>query len=580
MKQEEYAFFPNYSSREDLAKYGDNALLLYTLQLKYSIEDIDEVATDSLVDGADDKKTDLVYIDLERSEAVIAQGFFSKKDRGEAPANKASDLNTAVSWLLTRQIEDLPDRIKSAARELRQKIEDDEITRITIWYSHNLPESENVRQELISVEHTLYSILSEHYSEKGIESHSLEVGLETLNEWYLGLTIPILMTDEIVINNCDGFSNNGTDWNSFSTSIHADILYELYQAHSTALFSANVRDYLGSRRSDSNINNGIKNTATETPKNFFVYNNGITALVNGFDYDAETKILKISGLSIVNGAQTTGAIGSLNEPPIESMLIPIRLIKCSNPDTVASIVKYNNSQNKINAPDFRSNDQHQKRITSEFGSIPQLEYTSRRGGSADIIRRNPNVLPSITAGQVIAAFHGEPSIAYNDKSKIWDSDRLYSKFFNDQTTAKHITLCYSLMKTIEELKIELLNTEEELMKDQEKNLLAFLRSRGSIVLFTTAISDCLENLINRRIANKFSVEFCRNISLDEAKILWRPIVNIGTSFVSQLNEGLQDGIKNQQRISAARTTFVSLMTAVRSANSEIVNAFAEEICNN
>lgn len=579
MKKEEFKFYANYSSRDDLDRYKENALLLYTLQLKYSIEDIDEVATDSLVDGTDDKKTDLVYIDTERSEAVIAQGFFSQKDRDEAPANKASDLNTAVSWLLARQIDDLPDRIKSAARELRQKIEDDEIKRITIWYSHNLPESKNVRQELISVEHTLSSILREHYSEKEIESHSLEVGLETLEEWYLGLTIPILMTDEIVIEDCSGFSNNGTDWNSFSTSMSANLLYELYKTHSTYLFSANVRDYLGSRRSDSNINNGIKSTATDAPENFFVYNNGITALVNGFDYNTDTKTLKISGLSIVNGAQTTGAVGSISEAPAESMLIPIRLIKCDNPDTVASIVKYNNSQNKINAPDFRSNDQHQKRITAEFSTIPQLEYTSRRGGSADIIRRNPNILPSITAGQVIAAFHGEPSVAYNDKSKIWDSDSLYSKFFNDQTTAKHITLCYALMKTIEDLKINLLNTDGELMKEQE-NLLAFLRSRGSIILFTSAISDCLENLINRRIPNKFTVEFCRNVSLDEAKDLWRPIVEIGTSFVSQLNEGLQDGIKNQQRINSARSIFVSLMTAVRGANSEIIDAFANEICNN
>ena len=57
MKQEDYTFFANFSSRDDLlTKYTDNALLLYTLQLKYSIEDIDEVATNSLVDGPDDKK--------------------------------------------------------------------------------------------------------------------------------------------------------------------------------------------------------------------------------------------------------------------------------------------------------------------------------------------------------------------------------------------------------------------------------------------------------------------------------------------------------------------------------------------
>ncbi len=579
MKQDEYTFYANFASREDLGKYGDNALLLYSLQIKYSIEDIHEVAADSLVDGSDDKKTDLIYIDSERQEAVVAQGFFSIRDREGAPSNKASDLNTAVAWLLTRQLNDLPERIKSAAHELRQKIQADEIKRITVWYSHNLPESENVRQELISVEHSLASILKEHYPDRNIESLSLEVGLETLEEWYLGLTIPILMTDEILVDNCSGFESKGKDWSSFSTSFPADTLYNLYQTHKTNLFSANVRDYLGSRRSDSNINNGIKNTANSAPENFFIFNNGITALTNGFIHNAETKQLTIAGISIVNGAQTTGAIGSLMNSPVTNMLVPIRLIKCDNPDTVASIVKYNNSQNKINAPDFRSNDLHQKRITMEFKKIPLLEYTSRRGGALDIIKRNPNVLPSITAGQVLAAFHGEPSIAYNDKSKIWDSDRLYSMFFNDLTTAKHIMLCFALVKSIEDLKLELLNTEGELLLEQQ-NLLTYLRSRGSIILFATAISDCLENLTNRRIPNKFSVEFSRNLSFDEAKGLWRSIVNIGVSFVGRLNEGLQDGIKNQEKVDKARKTFVEMMGAVRTPNAVVINQFASEISNN
>ena len=105
----------------------------------------------------------------------------------------------------------------------------------------------------------------------------------------------------------------------------------------------------------------------------------------------------------------------------------------------------------------------------------------------------------------------------------------------------------------------------------------FLRSRGSIVLFTTSIADCLENLLSRRIPNKFSVEFRRNVSLDEGKQIWRPIIDIGVSFVHQLNAGLQDGIKNQQRINDARRTFASLMGAVRGANSQIVADFASEI---
>lgn len=578
MEQEKYKYYKNFSARTDLSKYNDNALLLYSLQLRFGIEDIEEVAINSLVDGSDDKKTDVIYIDDHSGEAVIAQGYYSLRDKKEAPANKASDLNTAVSWLLTRDINDLPDRLRSAAIELRQKISDGTIKRITLWYSHNLPESENVRNELKSAEHTLSSILATSFAEIEIVAMSLEVGINTIEEWYQALTIPILVTDDIELHEMSGFQINESDWESFSTFLPATILYDLFQTHQTKLFSANVRDYLGSRKSDSNINNGIKITATTKPENFFVYNNGITGIVNDYNFNEETKILKISGLSIVNGAQTTGAIGSLTSNPDSKMFIPVRLIKCSNPDTIAEIVKFNNSQNKINAPDFRSNDKYQKRITSEFIEMGTVEYSARRGGSADIIRRNPNLIPSVTAGQVLAAFHGEPSIAYNDKSKIWDSDRLYAMFFNDQTTARHIFLCYSLVKAIEDLKLSLINSPKELLTEQQE-LLNFLRSRGSIILFATAISQCLENILNRNIPNKFSVVFCNNISLEEAKKSWMDVINIATSFVEQLNKGLQDGIKNKEMIDDARSNFVQMMRAVRGANASVLDEFAKKVCN-
>ncbi len=339
-----------------------------------------------------------------------------------------------------------------------------------------------------------------------------------------------------------------------------------------------MREYLGSRKSDSNINHGIKNTASNNPEDFFIFNNGITALVNGFSYSKELKKLKINGMSIVNGAQTTGAIGSLSLTPSEQLKIPIRFIKCDNPETVASVVKYNNSQNKINAPDFRSNDQYQKRITAEFVEMGQLDYSARRGGSVDVITRNPNLLPSVTAGQVLAAFHGEPSIAYNNKSKIWDSDRLYSMFFNEQTSAHHIYFCYSLVKAIEDLKLELISSNEELLTDQIK-LLKFLRSRGSVILFTTALSDCMEKLLNRKVANKFAIRFSDNINFIDAKAIWRPIIDIASSFVDKLDEGLQDGIKNQERIDAARQTFISLIGAVRNANASVIDEFASKVTN-
>lgn len=570
----DFDFWQNFSERDDLKKYKDNALLLYTLQINFGIEDIDAAASDSLTDGGGDKKADLVYINTDKKEAVIGQGYFSKEYKKEAPANKASDLNTAITWLLALDLKEVPERIRSAAKELRQKISDGEITKITLWYSHNSPESVNVEAELKAAELTLSSTLKDHFSENKIECSHLEIGLNTLNKWYSSLTIPILVTDKIEVTDCTGFETIGPDWVSFTTSFPADKLWDLYKTHNTLLFSANVRDYLGSRKADSNINNGIKETASETPQQFFVYNNGITALTNKFTFDGIKLI--INGISIVNGAQTTGAIGSLTSKPNSELKIPIRFIKCSNPETVAAIVKYNNSQNKVNAPDFRSNDDVQKRITIEFLSLGRVVYSARRGGSVDVIKRNPNLLPSLTAGQVLAAFHGKPSIAYNEKTKIWDNDSLYTKFFNEKTTAKHIFLCYSLVKAIEEMKLELM--QKSVLLSNEEELLNFLRSRGSIILFASAIANSLEVILNKKISSIFNVHFCKNLKIDDAKYQWKQILHSASSFVSTLNNGLEDGIKNEVKIEIAIKTFTTLINAVKTANKLIFEKFALTIC--
>ena len=84
--------------RTDLSKYGDNRILLFALGLHQGIDDLDLVANDALTDGANDKKCDLVYVNTEREQLIIAQGYWSQKERAAAGANKASDMNTAVSW--------------------------------------------------------------------------------------------------------------------------------------------------------------------------------------------------------------------------------------------------------------------------------------------------------------------------------------------------------------------------------------------------------------------------------------------------------------------------------------------------
>lgn len=57
-----------------------------------------------------------------------------------AKVNKASDLNTAASWIFTRDINDIPDRIKDSVSELQEAIKDGDINTVYFWYVHNMNE--------------------------------------------------------------------------------------------------------------------------------------------------------------------------------------------------------------------------------------------------------------------------------------------------------------------------------------------------------------------------------------------------------------------------------------------------------
>lgn len=261
----------------------DELLGVFAINLRFNLDDIQTIASEALVGRSDDKKCDLLYVDKERQIAVIAQCYMSTRARQAAPANKASDLNTAITWLISTPIERLPDGLKGRADELRNAISLGEIRQFYIWYVHNLPCSRNVSDELHAVEISARAALHKFAPAQDINICAEEICSSQLARLYMQAERTVIVTDDIATYIPDAVEIIETDWKSLLTTVRGTWLSQLYQKYKTDLFSANLRAYLGSRESESNINNGIKTTAEIEPKNFYVYNNGITALV--LDYE-------------------------------------------------------------------------------------------------------------------------------------------------------------------------------------------------------------------------------------------------------------------------------------------------------
>lgn len=93
--------------------------------------------------------------------------------------------------------------------------------------------------------------------------------------------------------------------NTFIFLLGADHVFELYEKFGTRLFLKNVRNPL-----TVSVNQRMKESASNEPGNFFGYNNGITAITKKVYpyYEKTSKKISVSGIQIINGAQTVKSI--------------------------------------------------------------------------------------------------------------------------------------------------------------------------------------------------------------------------------------------------------------------------------
>ena len=104
------------------------------------------------------------------------------------------------------------------------------------------------------------------------------------------------------------YSNNGII--SSVGVINAKALVESIKDVIGVIFDENVRLL----ETNSSVNNGIKKTASsEEASMFYLYNNGITFICDGFIQSPTSQLLTIVGASIVNGCQTVTSLYQLNE---------------------------------------------------------------------------------------------------------------------------------------------------------------------------------------------------------------------------------------------------------------------------
>ena len=172
---------------------------------------------------------------------------------------------------------------------------------------------------------------------------------------------------------------------SYYGTISAATVGEWYKNFGNALFAKNIRFYKG----NTDVNEGMKKVLLQEPEKFYYYNNGIKLLCKSIQRKAKdsttnvTGLFALEGVSLVNGAQTTGTIGSLflnNPEQVSKAIVMIQIIDLSSVDTetTTQITRLSNTQNRIENKDFAALDPEQDRLRTEL-TFAHYSYLYKSG---------------------------------------------------------------------------------------------------------------------------------------------------------------------------------------------------------
>lgn len=464
------------------AKYGSNAYMLWVLGLYLDESDLDALAARSLTDGGNDKCLDFIEIDKTGQKIVVAQGYFSDKIADKAPAKKASDLTIAASWLAhgDEDAQTLNERVRARALECRAALDSEEIEQIELLYIHNRPESLNTQEELDTCVRTAQKLFQKY----DIPVTCKELGLREIETLYRERSSQILLDNEIEVVGSHMGDLSTDDWDAYIYTVKGAWLRDLFKQYDDRLFSANYRGFLGiSKR--KKINTSIKSTAERQPTDFWVFNNGITLLTKEVVRRGRKTTLR--GISIINGAQTTGSLGSV-DPKVDLSKVKVmcRVVVCKNPDKIDEIVKFNNTQNRITTWDQYANDEIQAVIRKQFEDLG-YDYSMKRGFDS------VNAMIGIEkAAQPVLSFNGYFIDANRSKNSIFDRPEIYRRAFADRS-ARHILLAFCFAKSIDEVKRTLLEKSERTENETKQlNLFNYLSFRHFLL---ACIGVCLQQFI-------------------------------------------------------------------------------------
>lgn len=346
----------------------------YTLVATCDLDDT--AAAGAITDGKNDGGIDALYFDRAGNRLVFVQAKFKRSGTAPSQEENLKTIN-GLKALQDRRFNEFNEAFRNRLDEIEAAL-DTAGVQMVLFIAFL---GENVGPHVTNDLNALQAEMNRLSPRMGWQM----AGLTTVYGWLVSEQTPMIVSAQVVLENWAAIT---TPRKAVYGQISAASLAQLVVDKGKALFERNIRHYLGS----VGVNTAIEETVRRRPADFFYLNNGITAVAEAIAQAAGNTTRCAFGLtnvSIVNGAQTAGAIANAAIagaiPTSAQVLITIIEIGAGADDIGLRITRARNHQNVVRGVDFAALDPNQERLRQEMGMAgityhyrPSAEARARR----------------------------------------------------------------------------------------------------------------------------------------------------------------------------------------------------------
>ncbi|GBQ93645.1 AIPR family protein [Asaia krungthepensis] len=411
----------------------------------------------SITDGGEDDGIDAIYVSESHKKIYLVQSKWLRNTRKGVELSEFTRFRDGVKRVINLVWDEKNRNLHNHREKIEKNLRDID-TEIVIIFCHN--SEMTLSDDIIRAKDEYLQEVNRYGELARFEQFTLREARETARS----RTRPENINLTLMLRNWGIIEK---PYRSVYGAIAATEVVSWFEKNRDKLFAENLR--FGIEKSD--VNDGIRQTASDDPLSFWYFNNGITAICEDVQKqpvganNTDSGVFDVNKISIINGAQTVSSLArAKNEGAnLDDIFVHLRIISLAGtPENFATdVTTANNTQNDLSPIDFVAADPNQDRIRREANQLG-LVYTYRRGD------KDPSVDEGFTVREATVAAacaSGELRLAVSAKryiSGLWENTKKepYTKLFNEDTSAERLWRIVQISRAVDAALEEMIKSLE------------------------------------------------------------------------------------------------------------------------